>query len=143
MHLLPSDLPPCGFNNLPPCSDYEQPQSPLLLALLIAGIVVVVLAAVAVVALLLVRRSRKARQPVAAGAAGGFPMSSGGYPMAAGGYPMTAGGYPIGPHPEGGPEVPAGWFPDPSGRFQSRYWDGAGWTDNVNDGMRTLRDPPG
>jgi hypothetical protein len=27
-----------------------------------------------------------------------------------------------------------GWLPDPAGRHQYRYWDGAGWTDNVADG---------
>jgi hypothetical protein len=27
--------------------------------------------------------------------------------------------------------VPAGWYPDPSGRPGSRYWDGAGWSDAV------------
>lgn len=27
----------------------------------------------------------------------------------------------------------AGWHPDPSGRHQLRYWDGAAWTDSVSD----------
>lgn len=26
-----------------------------------------------------------------------------------------------------------GWFPDPSGRHGSRYWDGSAWTDRVGD----------
>lgn len=26
---------------------------------------------------------------------------------------------------------PAGWYPDPSGQFQQRYWDGAAWTEHV------------
>ncbi|WJM14651.1 DUF4041 domain-containing protein [Microbacterium arborescens] len=26
---------------------------------------------------------------------------------------------------------PASWYPDPSGKFESRYWDGAAWTDHV------------
>ncbi len=26
---------------------------------------------------------------------------------------------------------PPGWFPDPSGRNEQRYWDGAAWTDAV------------
>lgn len=27
----------------------------------------------------------------------------------------------------------AGWYPDPAGRHQHRYWDGAGWTTEVAD----------
>lgn len=26
---------------------------------------------------------------------------------------------------------PAGWYPDPSGEFEQRYWDGATWTEHV------------
>lgn len=28
-------------------------------------------------------------------------------------------------------EIPAGWYPDPEGRAQSRYWDGGAWTDQL------------
>jgi uncharacterized protein YxjI len=28
-------------------------------------------------------------------------------------------------------QPPAGWYPDPSGQFAQRYWDGAAWTDHV------------
>ena len=28
-------------------------------------------------------------------------------------------------------EVPAGWYDDPRGAQQYRYWDGVGWTDHV------------
>ena len=28
-------------------------------------------------------------------------------------------------------QPPAGWYPDPSGQFQQRYWDGATWSDHV------------
>ena len=32
---------------------------------------------------------------------------------------------------------PAGWHPDPFGRYQYRYWDGSGWTDQVSrDGIQ-------
>jgi hypothetical protein len=31
------------------------------------------------------------------------------------------------------PTRPA-WYPDPSGRHERRYWDGAQWTENVLDG---------
>jgi hypothetical protein len=27
-----------------------------------------------------------------------------------------------------------GWFDDPTGRFELRYWDGEGWTDHVSSG---------
>jgi hypothetical protein len=27
----------------------------------------------------------------------------------------------------------AGWFADPAGRHQARYWDGGAWTDHVAD----------
>jgi hypothetical protein len=34
---------------------------------------------------------------------------------------------------------PAGWFPDPVGIFQYRYWNGQQWTDNVSsNGVSTL-----
>ena len=35
----------------------------------------------------------------------------------------------------------AGWQPDPTGRHEYRYFDGAGWTDNVSDGGTAATDP--
>jgi len=29
--------------------------------------------------------------------------------------------------------APAGWYQDPTGKHQNRYWDGARWTDRVGD----------
>ena len=29
---------------------------------------------------------------------------------------------------------PAGWYPDPDGADQQRYWDGAKWTEQVTQG---------
>jgi putative membrane protein len=36
----------------------------------------------------------------------------------------------------------AGWFPDPTGRHQIRYWDGTVWTDHVRDQEVAGVDPP-
>ena len=37
----------------------------------------------------------------------------------------------------------ADWYPDPSGRFQFRYWDGETWTGHVSTDGQTDWDPPG
>lgn len=39
----------------------------------------------------------------------------------------------------GGP--PAGWFPDPEGRHEHRWWDGSTWTDQVADAGVAATDP--
>jgi DNA polymerase-3 subunit epsilon len=36
---------------------------------------------------------------------------------------------------------PAAWYPDPTGRFQFRYWDGATWTVHVSSNGQTYLDP--
>lgn len=48
------------------------------------------------------------------------------------------------PPPPSTPQVhaPAGWLPDPSGRFQHRYWDGARWTEHVATNGVSSTDPP-
>jgi Protein of unknown function (DUF2510) len=38
--------------------------------------------------------------------------------------------------------TPAGWYPDPSGRFEMRYWDGNGWTEHVARQGQQYTDPP-
>ena len=40
----------------------------------------------------------------------------------------------------GGPPAP-GWFPDPAGRFDHRWWDGARWTETVSRNGSTTTDP--
>ena len=42
--------------------------------------------------------------------------------------------------PPSGP--PAGWYPDPSGRFELRYWDGSRWTEHVSRAGQQYTDPP-
>ena len=38
--------------------------------------------------------------------------------------------------------APAGWHPDPFGRFDLRYWDGARWTEHVSTGGAQGTDAP-
>jgi hypothetical protein len=49
--------------------------------------------------------------------------------------------------PSGGgsssPATPAGWYHDPAGRYELRYWDGAAWTDHVASGGQQFLDAPG
>jgi hypothetical protein len=40
-----------------------------------------------------------------------------------------------------GSTAPAGWLPDPSGRHQVRFWDGATWTAAVSDHGVQASDP--
>jgi len=48
------------------------------------------------------------------------------------------------PAPAAAPEstVPAGWYADPSGRFELRYWDGHQWTEHVSRDGQQFTDPP-
>ena len=39
------------------------------------------------------------------------------------------------------PAAPAGWFTDPTGRHQLRYWDGDAWGSSVSDGGVQSLDP--
>jgi hypothetical protein len=45
------------------------------------------------------------------------------------------------PAPQLAPGPPPGWFPDPSGRFDLRWWDGARWTETVSRGGVQSTDP--
>jgi hypothetical protein len=41
---------------------------------------------------------------------------------------------PVERAPDVGAAIPSGWYPDPSGRHQQRYWRAEGWTEHVSDG---------
>lgn len=38
--------------------------------------------------------------------------------------------------------APAGWYADPSSRYELRYWDGGQWTEHVSRGGQQFTDPP-
>jgi Protein of unknown function (DUF2510) len=40
------------------------------------------------------------------------------------------------------PTVPAGWYADPAGRYELRYWDGTAWTEHVSRAGQQYTDPP-
>ena len=40
------------------------------------------------------------------------------------------------------PSIPAGWYPDPSGRFELRYWDGNAWSEHAARQGQMYTDPP-
>lgn len=42
----------------------------------------------------------------------------------------------------GAPTVPANWYPDPSKRYELRYWNGSAWTEHVATGGVQSVDPP-
>ncbi len=38
--------------------------------------------------------------------------------------------------------IPAGWLPDPTGRYEERYWSGAAWSEHVRTRGVPNTDPP-
>ena len=43
---------------------------------------------------------------------------------------------------DGAGAAPAGWYADPSSRFELRYWDGSQWTEHVSRAGQQYTDPP-
>ena len=46
------------------------------------------------------------------------------------------------PAPSSTPAVPAGWYADPAGRYELRYWDGTTWTEHVSRAGQQYTDAP-
>jgi hypothetical protein len=62
-------------------------------------------------------------------------------------YPQSAMGEQVRSAPMTSPApsavaVPPSWHPDPSGRFDYRYWDGSDWTEHVSSNGVADIDPP-
>jgi hypothetical protein len=49
---------------------------------------------------------------------------------------------PTSPATPATPAVPAGWYHDPAGRYELRYWDGSAWTEHVSRNGQQYTDPP-
>ena len=56
--------------------------------------------------------------------------------------PAAATTTPTTPTQPSTPSVPAGWYIDPAGRFELRYWDGTAWTEHVSRNGQQFTDPP-
>ncbi len=54
----------------------------------------------------------------------------------------TAAAAPTQPAQPATPSVPAGWYHDPAGRYELRYWDGSAWTEHVSRNGQQYTDPP-
>jgi len=63
-------------------------------------------------------------------------------PPAATPEPTPAPAPPPAPAPAAAPSIPPGWYPDPSSRFELRYWDGSAWTEHVARAGQMYTDPP-
>jgi uncharacterized membrane protein YdbT with pleckstrin-like domain len=47
----------------------------------------------------------------------------------------------VAPEPSAG-GAPSGWYPDPAGRHEQRYWHEGRWTEHVANGGRRSADAP-
>ncbi len=68
--------------------------------------------------------------------------TSGGWGSGAAPAAAAAAAAPTSPAQPATPSVPAGWYPDPAGRFELRYWDGSAWTEHVSRAGQQYTDPP-
>ncbi len=72
------------------------------------------------------------------------PAATPSYEPAAAATPAAAAPAAHAPEPAAAaaPAVPAGWYADPAGRFELRYWDGSTWTEHVSRAGQQFTDPP-
>jgi Protein of unknown function (DUF2510) len=64
-------------------------------------------------------------------------------PVAAVAEPVAAVAEPVAqPAQQQTAVAPAGWYADPSGRYELRYWDGTQWTEHVSRAGQQFTDPP-
>ena len=72
------------------------------------------------------------------------PAATPSYEPAAAATPAAAAPAATAPEPAAAaaPAVPAGWYADPAGRFELRYWDGSTWTEHVSRAGQQFTDPP-
>lgn len=56
--------------------------------------------------------------------------------------PSTATTPEVSTEPASAGAAPAGWYADPSSRFELRYWDGSQWTEHVSRAGQQYTDPP-
>jgi hypothetical protein len=61
---------------------------------------------------------------------------------AAAAAPASVPAPPSPPPAPAAPSIPAGWYPDPSGRFELRYWDGNAWSEHTARQGQMYTDPP-
>lgn len=99
-----------------------------------SGWIVVVFIALAL-ARYFTSRSRRGRRPGSPG-----PMGQWGQGFGPTSAPPGVGQPPTVPTGQRG--IPAGWMPDPSGKFDQRYWSGTAWTEHVLKGGVPSVDPP-